>query len=82
MQGIHHVSKIRLSKKRHRQNLASEPVGYTCALCGGERYHLVLVAEALNNHVGLIRRCSICNASSKVIEGEESPPRRPISYVR
>ena len=79
MQETHNISKVRLSKKRHLQNLESEADGYTCALCGGERYHLVLVAEALNNRVGLIRRCSICNASSKVIEGDETPLRRLIS---
>ena len=79
MQEIHNISKIRSSKKRHLQNSESEPDGYTCELCGGERYHLVLVAEALNNRVGLIRRCSICNASSKVIEGKETPLRRLIS---
>lgn len=79
MQELHNISKIRLSKNRHLQNSESDPDGYTCELCGGERYHLVLVAEALNNRVGLIRRCSICNASSKVTEGDETPLRRLMS---
>ena len=79
MQEIHNISKIRRSTKRHLKNLESEPDGYTCTLCGGERYHLVLVAEALNNRVSLIRRCSICKASSKVIAGDETPLKRLMS---
>ena len=70
MQGIHNVSKIQQGKQRHRHN--PEPKsggGYSCALCGSERYHLVLTAEALNNRVGLILRCGNCNASQEVTEG-------------
>ena len=69
MQGIHNVSKVQQSKQRRRQNSGPEPGGYSCALCGSERYHLVLIAEALNNRVGLILRCGSCNASQEVTEG-------------
>ncbi len=68
MQGIHNVSKVQQSKRR-RQSSGTEPGGYSCALCGGERYHLVLIAEALNDRVGLILRCGSCNASQEVTEG-------------
>lgn len=66
---IHNTPKIRQGKQMHPKNLERQPWGYSCALCGGERYHLVLIAEALNNRVGLIRRCGNCNASEEVIEG-------------
>ncbi len=49
------------------------PDPYLCALCGGERYHLVITAEALSSHVGLMRRCSNCNASQKIIESIAAP---------
>ena len=68
MQGIHNVSEVQKSKRR-RQNSGPEPGGYSCALCGSERYYLVLIAEALNNRVGLILRCGSCNASQEVTQG-------------
>jgi len=73
MQGTHAVSKIQQGKQRHRQNLKPEPGGYSCALCGSDRYHLVLTAEALNNRVCLILRCCNCNASQEVTEGVGTP---------
>ncbi len=69
MQGIHNVSKVQQSNQKHRQNSEPEPGGYSCTFCGSERYHLVLTAEALSNRVGLILRCSNCNASQEVTEG-------------
>lgn len=68
MQAIHNVSKDRLGKQTGRQNSSRKPEGYLCAVCGGERYHLVLTAEALNNRVGLKLRCGTCNASQDVID--------------
>jgi hypothetical protein len=68
MQGIPSVSKIQRGKHRHGQNSDGQP-GYSCEVCGGERYHLVLTAEALNNRVNLKIRCGTCNASQDVIDG-------------
>lgn len=67
MQGIHSISKFQ-QRKHRRQNTGTEPSGYLCVLCGSERYHLVLTAEALNNRVGLKLRCGNCNASQEVTE--------------
>ncbi len=67
MQGIHSVSKLQQRKQR-RQHTGPKPDGYLCTLCGSERYHLVLTAEALNNRVGLKLRCGNCNASQEVTE--------------
>ncbi len=39
----------------------SEP--FSCAHCGGERYYLVLHAEALTNKGGLRLTCSTCQTS-------------------
>lgn len=36
---------------------------FSCAHCGGERYYLVLHAEALTNKGGLRLTCSTCQAS-------------------
>ena len=69
MQGINNVSKVQQGKQRHRRNSEPEPGGYLCELCGSERYHLVLTAQALNNRVGLILRCGNCNASQKITDG-------------
>jgi hypothetical protein len=67
MQRLHNVSMDRQPTPRPRQRLARKPEGYSCAVCGGERYHLVLTAEALNDRVGLKIRCGTCNASQDVI---------------
>ena len=61
---IHYASKVRQDKQMHPAK--RQPRDYSCALCGGERYHLVLIAEALNDRVGLVRRCGNCNASQEV----------------
>jgi hypothetical protein len=71
MQVIHNVQKIRQGKQMHLSK--RQPRSYSCALCGGERYHLVLIAEALNDRVGLIRRCGNCNASQEVTEEVGTP---------
>jgi hypothetical protein len=68
MQGIPNILKLQQGKQRHGQNLDGQP-GYSCEVCGGERYHLVLTAEALNNRIGLKIRCGTCNASQHVIDG-------------
>jgi hypothetical protein len=68
MQSIPNVSKIQRGKQRHGLNSDGQP-GYSCEVCGGERYHLVLTAEALNNRVNLKIRCGTCNASQDVIDG-------------
>ena len=74
MQGINNVSKVQQGKqRRHRRNSEPEPGSYSCELCGSERYHLVLTAQALNNRVGLILRCGNCNASQEVTEGAGTP---------
>ncbi len=73
MQGIHNVSKNLQGKHRHRQNSDGEAKAYSCAVCGGKRYHLVLTAEALNNRVGLKLRCGTCNASHDVIDSVRTP---------
>lgn len=69
MQEIHNVSKDRQGTQKVRHDSGREPECYLCAVCGGERYHLVLTAEALNNRVGLKIRCGTCNASQDVIDG-------------
>ena len=67
MQGINNVSKVQQGKqRRHRRNSEPEPGSYSCELCGSERYHLVLTAQALNNRVGLILRCGNCNTSQEI----------------
>ena len=66
MQDIPNVLKIQQGKQRHGQNVDGQP-GYSCEVCGGERYHLVLTAEALNNRIGLKIRCGTCTASQNVI---------------
>jgi hypothetical protein len=68
MQGIPNVSQNQHGKQRHRHNSDGQPEGYSCEVCGGERYHLVLTAEALNNRIGLKIRCGTCNASQDVID--------------
>lgn len=73
MQGIHNVSKIQQNKPRPLRESLSKQVRYSCALCGSERYRLVLTAEALNDRVGLILRCGNCNASVEVNEGIQIP---------
>lgn len=73
MQDIHHVSKNRQGKQKDRQNSGREPERYLCAVCGGERYHLVLTAEALKTRVGLKLRCSTCHASQNVIDSVRTP---------
>jgi ribosomal protein L44E len=73
MQGIHNVSKIQQNKQRPPQESLGKQVRYLCALCGSERYRLVLTAEALNDRVGLILRCGNCNASQEVNEGIQIP---------
>lgn len=69
MQGIPNVSKNPRGHQRHHQNPDEQSKGYSCAVCGGERYHLVLTAEALNNRVNLKIRCGTCNVSQDVING-------------
>jgi len=71
MQVIHNVPKIRQGKQMHPGK--RQPRSYSCALCGSERFHLVLIAEALNDRVGLIRRCCDCNASQEVTEEVGTP---------
>ena len=73
MQGIHNVSKLQEGKQRPFQQSPGRQGGYSCALCGSERYRLVLTAEALNDRVGLILRCGNCNASQEVNEEIEIP---------
>lgn len=68
MHEIHNVSKIRQNKQRPPQESLGKRVRYSCAICGSERYRLVLTAEALNDRVGLILRCGNCNASQEVSE--------------
>jgi predicted SprT family Zn-dependent metalloprotease len=73
MQGIHNVSRIQQNTQRPPQESLGKQVRYSCALCGSERYRLVLTAEALNDRVGLIFRCGNCNASQEVNEGIQIP---------
>jgi len=73
MHNTHNALKDRQGKPMDRQNSDREPNGYLCTVCGGERYHLVLTAEALNNRVGLKIRCGTCNASQDVIDGAQAP---------
>ena len=75
MQDIRNVSKNRQGKQKDRQNSGREPESYLCEVCGGERYHLVLTAEALNNRVGLKLRCGTCNASQDVTDSVRTPHR-------
>lgn len=46
----------------------SEP--FTCTHCGGDRYYLVLHAEALTNTGGLRLTCSTCEASHALYDAE------------
>lgn len=80
MQDIRNVSKDRHGKQKDLQNSAREPEGYLCAVCGGERYHLVLTAEALNNRVGLKVRCGTCNVSQDVSDGDCTPWQHALFY--
>ena len=73
MQSLHNVSKDLQAPQKSRQRWDREPKGYSCAVCGGERYHLVLTAEALNDRVGLKIRCGACNASQDVIADARAP---------
>lgn len=69
----YNVSKDRQGKRKDRPNSGRDPNGYLCVVCGGERYHLVLTAEALNNRVGLKIRCGTCNASQDMIDSAQAP---------
>jgi hypothetical protein len=69
MRGIHDV----LKNRQGNQNSDGKSKVYSCAVCGGKRYHLVLTAEALNTHVGLTLRCSTCHASQNVFDSVRTP---------
>lgn len=73
MQRLHNVSKERQDTPRSRQRWDREPEGYSCPVCGGESYHLVLTAEALNDRVRLKIRCGACNASQDVSDNVRAP---------
>ena len=79
MQDIRNVSKNRQGKQKDRQNSGREPESYLCAVCGGERYHLVLTAEALKNRVGLKLRCGTCHASQDATDSVR-PPRHAVFH--
>ena len=66
MQTTQHV--LQNAQCQSTNRLTLEEVGnYSCKVCGGERYHLVLTAKALKNSVGLKIRCGNCNAAQDVI---------------
>lgn len=54
--GVDHVSILQ----------AGTPV---CPVCGGDRYYLVLRAEALTNRGGLSISCSHCHAARPLFDG-------------
>lgn len=51
-----------------------KPNRYLCTVCGGEQYHIVLVAKALDEDVGLVIRCENCKASQEMPDGVPASP--------